>query len=259
MARLIPNENTWVGFSTTAPASLSAPTATEIGAATNLTGFVTSINASAQGNTVPTPNLATLFETNVPGTIQATFTADFYRDDETDTAWNALARGTSGYFYISRLGGSGGSNKPAAGEPVEVWPVRIVSRTAGALSSNTVQTFTVTASVPVEPVENAIVGSATAVPSAPLNLVGSKEANGVAVLDWDVPSFVGTGFTGYTISQSSTQGGTYNNLTVGANLTITGTTARVSGLTTTQTYWFKVVATNAAGSSVAAGPVSVTV
>ena len=258
MARIIPNENTWVGFSSTAPANLSAPTATEIGAATNLTGFVTSINASAQGNTVPTPDLSTLFETNVPGTIQATFTADFYRDDETDTAWETLDRGTSGVFYVSRFGGSGTGNRPAAGDPVEVWPVRIVSRTAGALSSNTVQTFTITASVPEEPAENAVVGSATAVPSAPLNLVGAKEANGIAVLDWDVPAFIGTGITGYTVSQSSTQGGSYSNLTVGANFTITGTTARVSGLTTGTTYWFKVVASNAAGAGAAAGPVSVT-
>lgn len=159
MARIIPNENTWVGFSTTPPANLSAPTTTEINAATNLTGFVTSINASAQGNTVPTPNLSTLFETNVPGTIQATFTADFYRDDEADTAWDALDRGTEGVFYISRFGGSGTGNKPGSGDDVEVWPVMIVSRTAGALSSNTVQTFTVTASVPQEPAENATVAS----------------------------------------------------------------------------------------------------
>jgi hypothetical protein len=161
MARIIPNENTWVGFSTTSPANLSAPTVTNINGATILTGFVTSINASAQGNTVPTPNLASLFETNVPGTIQATFTADFYRDDETDTAWESLDRGTEGVFYISRFGGSGAGNKPTTGDDVEVWPVMIVSRTAGALSSNTVQTFTITASVPAEPAENAVVAGAT--------------------------------------------------------------------------------------------------
>jgi hypothetical protein len=159
MARIIPNENTWVGFSTNAPANLSAPTPTEINASTDLTGFLTSINASAQGNTVPTPDMSTLFETNIPGTIQATFTADFYRDDEADTAWETLDRGADGVFFVSRFGGSGAGNKPIAGDAVEVWPVRIVSRTAGALSSNTVQTFTVTGSVPEEPAENATVAT----------------------------------------------------------------------------------------------------
>jgi len=159
MARIIPNENTWVGFSTTQPASLSAPTADEVNAATDLTQFVTSINASSQGNTVPTPDLSTLFETNIPGTVQATFTADFYRDDDSDTAWTTLDRGVEGIFYISRFGGTGTGNKPAAGDAVEAWPVLIVSRTAGALSSNTVQTFTVTASVPQEPNENATVAA----------------------------------------------------------------------------------------------------
>lgn len=159
MARIIPNENTWVGFATSTPANLSAPTVSEINTATNLTPFVTSINASSQGNTVPTPDLSTLFETNIPGTVQATFTADFYRDDETDTAWTTLDRGTEGCFLISRFGGSGTGNKPTSGDYVEVWPVLIVSRTAGALSSNTVQTFTVTASVPQEPDENAVVAA----------------------------------------------------------------------------------------------------
>lgn len=161
MARVIPNERTWIGFTDTRPANLSQPTAAEINAADDLTCLVMSINASAQGNTVPTPSLCSLFETSVPGTSQATFQGDFYRDDAEvagdiiDLAWNTLKRGVSGYFFISRFGGSGTNAKPVAGDQLEVWPVQITSRTAGALASNTAQTFSITAAVNEVPSEDA--------------------------------------------------------------------------------------------------------
>jgi len=161
MSKLIPNENTWVGFDsvTDFPTNLDAPPAADVAGAVNLTPFVVSINASATGNTVPTPALDSLFETSVPGTSAATFQADFYRDDEDDTAWETLIRGQKGVFYISRFGGEGANKMPIATNNVEVWPVIITSRSAAALSSNTAQTFTVTAAVTIEPAENATVAT----------------------------------------------------------------------------------------------------
>ena len=160
MAKIVPNENSWIGFATNQPSDLQAPTAAEVAAATDLTGFTVSINASAQGNTVPTPALDSLFETSVPGTSAATFQADFYRDDADDAAWDLLIRGVTGVFYISRFGGSNpGDFMPVAADKVEAWPVQITSRAAGPLSSNTVQTFTVTAAVNIEPAENATVAA----------------------------------------------------------------------------------------------------
>ena len=155
--RVIPNESSWIGFTTTRPADIHNPTEQELAAATNLTNFVISLTAQSQGNTVPTPNIDSLFETSVPGTSQASFTADMYRDDAADTAWETLLRGTVGYFLISRFGGSGADHMPKQGEPCEVWPVRITSRTASAMASNTAQTFTCVAAVPEEPAENASV------------------------------------------------------------------------------------------------------
>ena len=160
MARIIPNENTWIAFSATDPADDTAPSsATDISAATVLTGYVISINASSQGNTVPTPALDTKYETSTSGTVQASFQADFYRDDNTDLAWTTLDRGVTGVIYIARFGGTGTGGEPQSGEDVEVWPVEITSRTSGAMSSNTVQTFTVTAAVPREPQESATVAA----------------------------------------------------------------------------------------------------
>lgn len=156
MGRIIPNEQTWIGFCEDI-AVLDAPTAIEIGTAIDLTRLCIQINASSQGNTVPTPSLDSLFETSVPGTSTATFTADFYRDDDPakDLAWDTLLRGVQGFFVISRFGTGGAP--PAALAKVEVWPVYIVSRTAGPLTSSTVQMFTCTASVPEQPAEDAVV------------------------------------------------------------------------------------------------------
>lgn len=163
MARLIPNENTWVGFGLTiANTTTLVPTAANINAATNLTPYLMGLNASSQGNVVPTPSFDTLFETSIIGTSQATFTADFYRNSPqgvTDLAWYTLPRKTSGYFFVSRFGGTGTDKKPIAGNVVEVWPVTVVSRTAANLQNNTVQSFTVTCAVNVEPNEAATVAA----------------------------------------------------------------------------------------------------
>jgi hypothetical protein len=160
MARLIPNENTWVGF---APAgsitNIAAPTAAQIAAAEDLTGFLISLNASSRGNTVPTPSFDTLFETSTAGTSAATFDADFYRDDEDDAAWELLPRGTRGYMLIARFGGTGTANLPVATDEVEVWPVMVTSRTMANMSNNTVLTFTVSCAVTEEPDEAAIVAA----------------------------------------------------------------------------------------------------
>lgn len=158
MTRLIPNENTWVGFSPTLTLS-SAPTATNIAAAVKLTPYLISLNASSRGNTVPTPSLDTLFETSISGTVQASFDADFYRDDDDDLAWETLPRATKGTFIISRFGGTGADNLPIATDEVELWPAIVTSRTMANMASNTVMTFTVSCSVPQEPLENATVAS----------------------------------------------------------------------------------------------------
>jgi len=160
MARIIPNENTWVGFAADGTITdINAPTAAQIAAAIDLTPYVISLNASSRGNTVPTPSFDSLFETSTVGTSAATFDADFYRDDEDDDAWTALPRGTRGFFVVSRFGGAGTANLPIAADKVEVWPVMVTSRTMANMSSNTVLTFTVSCAVNVEPAEAATVAA----------------------------------------------------------------------------------------------------
>lgn len=160
MARLIPNENTWVGFVPgTGITNIAAPTAAQVAAAIDVTGYLISLNASSRGNTVPTPSFDTLFETSTAGTSTATFDADFYRDDEDDAAWELLPRGTRGFFIISRFGGTGTDGLPVATDEVEVWPVMVTSRTMANMSNNTVLTFTVSCAVTTEPDESAVVAA----------------------------------------------------------------------------------------------------
>ena len=157
MARLIPNETTKVHFVPEIE-DIEAPTVTEISDGTDLTNFLVTLEASTTGQTVPTPTFDSLFETNVPGTVSATFTAEFYRDSEEDTAWETLPRGENGYFVIARFGWSSEDNAdPETGDDCEVWPVRIITRSAMALTNNEVQRFNLEASVPVEPAEDASV------------------------------------------------------------------------------------------------------
>lgn len=156
MARLIPNENTEVWFvPTIADADLN-PTVSEVEGGTRLTEFIITMDASSTGNTVPTPTFASLFETSISGTVSATFTAEFYRDDEDDTAWDTLPRATNGYIVVARFG-FGGATKadPADGDTVEVWPVRLTARSAMALTNNEVQRFGIEAAIPEEPNEDA--------------------------------------------------------------------------------------------------------
>ena len=162
MSTLIPNENSWVGFSEDMPAAANlVPLAAEVAAATEVTEFLISLNAGSTGNTVPTPKLSSMFEPSIPGTSSAQFTAEMYRDSvkANDIAWNLLPRNTSGVFYISRFGGTGAGRLPVATDTVEVWPVRVSSRTGSAMSSNTAQTFTLTCSVPQEPNEDAVIAA----------------------------------------------------------------------------------------------------
>lgn len=153
MGRFIPNENTWIAFSATMPVALAAPTVAEVTAATAVTKYISGLNFSSQGSAVPTPDLSRLFETTIPGTSSATASLDGYRDDEDDDLWELLPRAAEGVVYIRRYGGAAA----VAGDVLEAWPVRVISRTNANLTNNTAATFTVTFSVPEEPEEEAVV------------------------------------------------------------------------------------------------------
>ena len=308
MARIIPNNNTWIGFIpvtgsfaglsgySTSWNSVTGGAATisqaEIDAAYDLTPFVISITAQSTGNTVPTPTIDSLFEGNIPGTVNASFTADFYRDDATytdantstssvDFAWNNLARGVKGYVVISRFNNpssvtQGTNQEPASTNVVEIWPVVVTARTAGAITSNTVQTFTITAAVPQEPAEAATVAG-TAAPSKPNNLtvaLASGAAGSAATasigsatvltFDWDAPN-TGAPITGYKVYKASNTGLNSGVVEITSGITKSGTVATVTtssnaaNFTAAGTWYVYVVATNAVSDGAKSGYVTITV
>lgn len=146
MARVIANNKTRILFGPVADVQAGA-TRAEIDGAQNLTGFLTSFDNSTEGNEVDTPNFEDEFESSIPGTYGATVSAEFYRDDTTDTAWDTLPRNTQGAFIIQRFG-------DVAGSPQEVYPVRITSRSPVALANNESQRFTIDAAVHEPPNED---------------------------------------------------------------------------------------------------------
>lgn len=163
MSNIIPNEETWVGFVPAGTggnefgvADFDAPTAAEVSAAIDLTDYIVMINPTSTGNTVPVPNLRHLWESSIAGTAQGAFTAQMYRDNEDDLAWETLPRATAGAMIVSRFGGTGPNKAPATGDKCEVWPIMISARAGDQLTNNTAQTFTITAAVPEEPGEDAI-------------------------------------------------------------------------------------------------------
>lgn len=159
MARIIPNDASYIAFANSAGIASAGlvPTAAEVTAAVNLTPLTMSLNASSQGNVLPTPAFDSLFETSAVGTSTAQFTGDFYRDDTADTAWTTMPRKTKGFMIISRFGGSGALHKPITGDTVEVWPIIVVSRAMAGMANNALQTFQVTCAVFKEPNEAAVV------------------------------------------------------------------------------------------------------
>ena len=258
MSKIIPNENSWIAFTTATLADYTSPTADELAAAINLTPLVVSINATSQGNAIPTPALDSLFDRSIIGTSQGQFQADMYRDDPDDLAWVTLPRAEKGHFFISRFGGSGLKHMPVAGEEIEVWPVQITSRAGSNMTSNTVQTFTLTAAVPEVPKEDGVVALGTGVPSTPRNLVATAGATGIVELDWDVPLSTGSSaITGYKVFKSTVAGGAGSYTEVTTSITKLGTTANLTGLASGLTY-FKVAATNT-GDSVQSAFASATV
>lgn len=145
MGKFIPNQNTWVGFIPTLTGTTTAPKVADITAAVDVTALVTGLNASTTGQTVPTPTFDSLFEKSIPGTAQGSVSIDGYRDDvsASDLLWSTLPRGTSGFLLVSRFGG-----KPVVGSKIEVWPIRVTSRSHQNMASNTAVMFTVTCATP---------------------------------------------------------------------------------------------------------------
>ena len=154
MARVIADGEVKINWVVTISA-VTQPTTTEISAGTEVTPYLQSLDTPLDGDAVDASDLSTAFNKSVAGTFGGGASADMYRDDTTDTAYAAFPRNTTGYMVIRRFGGS--DTAWAAADEVEVWPLRVITRSPSTMDRNTVQMFSVDFATLDEPTLNAVV------------------------------------------------------------------------------------------------------
>lgn len=133
----------------------AAPTVAELATGQDVTPFFSSMDTPLDGEATPAADLSSAFNKTVAGTFGGNIAVDAYRESVTDTAWGLWPRGTEGFFVIRRFGGSGVAI--AAADEVEVYLVRVVTRSPATLDRGSVQMFNIAAAVQEEPELEAVV------------------------------------------------------------------------------------------------------
>ena len=137
--------------------NIQAPTVAQIGAGTEYTSFtpVDGVNIGGNRNNASQAMLGGAFVTEEPGTWGTTLEITFVRDDTADTAWDFFAGGykTAGYIVLRRVG----TGAIAAGNKVEVYPVRTHEPQMLASAENEYSKFTVQFAVTATPALEAVV------------------------------------------------------------------------------------------------------
>lgn len=141
----------------------SAPTDSELGAGVDLTPWLLrdGLSVPQSGNTIDVAGANNLYNATDAGTYGGDpITASFFRDsdEEDDTAWDTLPRGTRGYFLIARFAGS--DEDLAADDRVEVWPIVVISRSNRDIEQDGAYRFDVTCGVPTPPNDDAVLTAA---------------------------------------------------------------------------------------------------
>ncbi len=150
MSRVIPDGN--VRFSEVATiADTTAPTAAEIAAGTDITPFVQSMDTPQEGNRVNASDLSSAFRITAPGKFGGDMSMEVHRGDiaADDTAYDLFARDVVTHIVLRRFGGS--AVAIIAADTVEVYPVRVVSRSPHALEEEALQMVSVDMATTGEP------------------------------------------------------------------------------------------------------------
>lgn len=133
-------------------ANKEAPTRLELDAGTDLSPEVADITGwNVTGEQIPTPDLGTLFTSQIPGrTTSDDSSLTFYSDKAGTDVRGTLPRGTSG-FIVWLDGGDTASNK------MDIYPIRVRSNGKMRSLSNEAARIQVQFSITSEPAENVAV------------------------------------------------------------------------------------------------------
>lgn len=140
MARLISNGEVRIGWAA-AISDPTAPTDAEVSGSTDITTFLSSLDTPLDGDAVDSSDLSSAFNKTVAGKFGGNVNGTMFRDDTADTAFDTFPRNTTGYLIVRRFGGS--TVALGTGDDVDVWNLRVITRSDNTLDDNTVQAFTV--------------------------------------------------------------------------------------------------------------------
>lgn len=139
MPRLISNGEVRVGWAA-AIADPDNPTNAEVSGSTDVTPFLSSLDTPLDGDAVDSSDLSSAFNKTVAGKFGGSVNGSMYRDDTTDTAFDLFPRATTGFLIVRRFGGSGVAL--TTGNDVDVWNLRVITRSDATLDDGSVQMFT---------------------------------------------------------------------------------------------------------------------
>lgn len=151
MAKYAPPGKSEVHFTQTA-SDFTALTASEANAGTDLTSFIRTLpDIPRTANLVDVATLDSKFEKRQVGTRGGDMiSAEFLRDDGTDTAYDTLTEDTSGYLIVARAGlataGTFGTS-----DSVDVFPVTVASIADGSPGRNDPDFFVAELAVTEDP------------------------------------------------------------------------------------------------------------
>lgn len=151
MARIIADGEVRLEYVTgaTSISDPSAPTEAELATGQDVTPFFSSFDTPLDGEATPAADLSSAYNTTVAGTFGGNVSVDGYRESVTDEAWGLFPRLEEGNFVIRRFGGS--DVAISSGDDVEVFLIRVVTRSPATLDRGSVQMFTIEAAVQQEP------------------------------------------------------------------------------------------------------------
>lgn len=134
-----------------------APTVAELnGTAVFLTSFLTDggLSDPLDGTPADSADMGSKFDKMEPGTFGGQpLTAEMFRDDTTDTAWDTLLQTADGYLSIVRFGLATPGTFAAADE-IELWRTKGSSRSPVDVARGDMQRFQWAAALPAEPLQD---------------------------------------------------------------------------------------------------------